>query len=292
MRRTRVALFAVLALFFMGLLGVSACSFSNEADDTAGDPPIPITDASALGNGARISNLAPTTEPDGAPNKNHPAPDASIYVTGASLIVIDQYDETMNGKSIGSVYVQDVASQRPYSGLQIYRPTYTPANLLLAPGDVVDFTGTYQDYAYTSFSPFQTTPEAYEPIVTFRFEYRVPAPTVIPVSDLAAVTPQAAYEKGQQWLSMLVEIDDVTITAMYADTEGRVSLYPTTDTLSTAPGIANQLFALDPTMYGCPPASPGNTVACKGMHLSKIIGVCNFFFNFTISPRTPADLVP
>jgi hypothetical protein len=285
MRRIRVLLVALLsfgaALFV--LLAMPAC-YSNVADDSPGDPPVPI-EASVLGSGSRISKIA-------APGPNHPLPDASVDVTGASLIIIDQYDETHDGKSIGSVYVQDVGSHLPYSGITIYKPTYSPASLLIAPGDVIDFTGLYQDYGYDigsgGFLPYQTTPEAYEPVVTFLFEYKVPTPVVIQASDIANVTPQASYVLGQRWLSMLVEIDDVTLPSPGTmDSEGRVSYFfePTSEQCptcqgSTGPVIANQLYDLSATDLKV------------GQHFSKVIGVCNFFFNFSISPRSPADLVP
>jgi hypothetical protein len=278
MRRLRVVFVALasLGMALFVLLAMPAC-YSNVADDSPGDLPIPI-EASVLGSGSTIAKIA-------APGPHHPLPDASVDVTGASLIVIDQFDETHNGKSIGSVYVQDVASHSPYSGIEIYKPTYSPASLLIAPGDVIDFTGAYQDYGYDigagGFLAYQTTPEADEPVVTFLFEYTVPTPTVIQASDLTNVTPQSAYDLGQRWLSMLVEIDDVTLTSNgVADSEGRVSYYFTSNTTTTGPVIANQLYDLPATEFKI------------GQHFSKVIGVCGFFFNFSISPRSPADLVP
>jgi hypothetical protein len=277
MRRRRVMLLGLLPLgaTLFVLLGMPAC-YSNVADDSPGDPPVPV-EASVLGNGARIYDIAP-------PN-SHQEDGGNVYITGVSLITVDNYCETSNGKSTGSVYVQDFQSHRPYSGITLYKPTYTPANLILAPGDVIDITGVFQDYAYDvgqggGFEPYQTTAEAYEPVVTFRLEFTPPTPTVIQASDLMAVTPQASYELGQRWLSMLVEVDDVTLTSGGISDEGRVSYYFTSNTTTNGPVIANQLYNLSASEFE------------MGQHFSKVIGVVNFFYNFSISPRSPADLVP
>jgi hypothetical protein len=325
MRRTRVALFSALALGapFCAFLGLPAC-YGNVADDSPGDPPVDAGPPSALGAGTPLSVLIPTTEPDGGPNPDHPAPDASVYITGTSLIVIDSFDETQDGKSIGAVYVQDIAPAPtaakakvcgacvpPNSGVQLYKPNYSPPNLLVAPGDVLDLTGLYQDYAYTTFKPGYSFPEIYEPVVTFRFEYTAPAPTIIPIADMPDPLTLAEFEVGHQWLGMLVEIDDVTIGYSEPDGKGRQALYFTyatgpdgglvIDNTMNAPNISNELFDLDPAEYGCPVTPLGVQAttqipilgACTGpkAHLSKLIGVVTFFFNFHVAPRSAADLV-
>ena len=56
---------------------------------------------------------------------------------------VDDFDETHNGKSRGTIFVQDADIGAPYSGISLYSPTYVPANLRLAPGDVLDMNGQY-----------------------------------------------------------------------------------------------------------------------------------------------------
>ena len=324
MRHTRVALFSVLALGapFCAFLGLPAC-YGDVADDSPGDPPVDAGTPSTLGTGARLSSIIPTTEPDGGPNPKHPAQDASVYITGTSVIVIDQFDETENGKSIGAVYVQDIAAVPtpaqakvcgacvpPNSGAQLYKPNYSPPNLLVAPGDVLDMTGLYQDYAYnpgsTGFPLGYSFPEIYEPTVTFRFEYTAPQPTILQelvqggqaLGQIPDPTSLSLFQTGHQWLSMLVEIDDVTISLSEPDGLGRQVLFFTPDSTRSAPNISNELFNLDPADYGCPPTPLGITTkpipgACTGpkAHLKKLIGVVTYFFNFHIAPRSPDDLV-
>jgi hypothetical protein len=287
MRRTPLLL-ASFALAMPMLLGMGCKLGGNSADDSLGDPPGDAGTPNPLGPGSRIRNLIPklTKSPDagGLAGTSNPDNGENEYITGASLITIDTYDETHNGKSIGAVYVQDVGSTAPYSGIELYKPTYSPANLLVTPGDVLDMTGLYQNYQYTSFSPDEVVPELSEPVVTLRFQWTVPPSAVIDPTDISgtvATSPDASvYAQGLRWESMLVEVDDVTITGNYTDPAGRVQIYFTSDT-TNGPSIANQLMPLDPT----------DAAFKTGTQYAKIIGVCGFFFTFTISPRSMADLV-
>jgi hypothetical protein len=273
------------------LLGLAACKFGGEtADDSPGDPPEDAGPPTALGNGYRIHDLVKqlTSGKGALTGTSSSTSGVNETVTGASLIIVDNYDETHNGKSIGSVYVQDVASTLPYSGIELYKPTYTPSNLIISPGDVIDMTGLYQNYAYTGFTDpkVEVIPEFSEPVVSFRFEWRVATPAVITnLEDLsgnvANSTDPTVFAQGLRWESMLVEVDNVTISGTYMDSAGRLAVYFTPDTTS-GPAIANQLMPLD-----------GNAPMFKtGTVFKKVIGVCGYFYNFTISPRSMADLVP
>jgi hypothetical protein len=279
MRRPLHLLFAVTLAACGGKLS------GQTADDSPGDRPGDAGTPSALGSGSRIHNLVPqlTAVDGGLPPTSSPSSGETENITGASLIVIDDYDETNDGKSIGAVYVQDVGSTAPYSGIELYKPTYSPSNLLVAPGDVLDIAGLYQNYQYSAFISDQIIPEMSEPVVTFRFEWTVPKPAVINPNDISGAVATSAdpkvFAQGLRWESMLVEVDNVTVTQVYPD-KGRVFVYFTSDT-QNGPSIANQLMAIDPT-------DPAFKV---GTHFSKIIGVCAFFFSFTISPRSAADLV-
>jgi hypothetical protein len=287
MRRTTLLL-ASLALAMLEPLGMGCKLGGNTADDSPGDPPVDAGLPSPLGSGSRIRTLVKklTQSPDagGLAGTSDPDNGETETITGASLITIDTYDETHNGKSIGAVYVQDVGSTAPYSGIELYKPTYSPANLLVSPGNVLDMTGLYQNYQYTTFSPDQVIPEMSEPVVTLRFQWTVPAPAVIDPMDIsgtvATSTDATVFAQGLRWESMLVEVDNVDITGSYTDSAGRVQIYFTSDT-TNGPAIANQLIPLDPS----------DPAFKTGTHYSKIIGVCGFFFTFTISPRSMADLV-
>jgi hypothetical protein len=276
-------------------LALVACKFGGaEAHDSPGDPPADAGPPDPLGSGSRIAQVVQHyAQPDsGVPPSSASTAGINVDITGAALVTIDDYDETHDGKSIGSVYVQDVNNgpSPPYSGIQLYKPTYSPANLLVAPGDVIDMTGLYQNYAYSSFGKNEFYPELSEPIVSFRFVYQAPPPTVIDPNDISAVvatsTDAKTFAKGVQWSSMLVEVDDVTIIGNYTDSAGRLQLYFKTPTFANGTGendtsFANQLFDLDPTA----------SAYATGQTYSKVYGICNYFFSFTISPRSPADFV-
>src|SRR5262245_42579546 len=115
-------------------LVLAACGTTHGDDHLDAGPP------TSLGSGERIKQVSDPTLPDHANLVN-----STVQVTGASVVWTDTYDETSNGKSRGSVYVQDVASNDPYSGTSLYSPTFVPGDLRLAPGDVLDLNGQYQE---------------------------------------------------------------------------------------------------------------------------------------------------
>jgi hypothetical protein len=275
---------ALLASFALTAGVAVASCLGNEAHDTPGDPPADAGPPSALGNGARIEAVVTQySKPDsGAPvGSTNAGP--TVNITGSSLIAVDNFDETHDGKSLGYLYVEDLPKEgavpAAYSGIELYKPTFTPANLLVGPGDVLDFTGTYTNYAYSGFTKGLFYPEMDEPDVTFRFEYSPPAPAVISLDDLGTMvaTNPAMFSQGLRWLSMLVEVDNVTVvsTNTYKD---RVSLYLTSDS-TNGPAVSNELFDVLPTDYP------------TGTKFSKVIGIATFFFSFHIAPRSPADLI-
>jgi hypothetical protein len=202
-----------------------------------------------------------------------------VNVIVSSVVVqwVDTYDETKDGKSVGTVYVQDLNSTAPYSGIDIYSPSYVPASLRLIVGDVLDFNGPYEEAANIGTAVFlpQTLPQLSKPVGTFRYEYQTPAPLGIQLADLNQ------YATGRKWENMLVTMKDITIAAG-ANNSGRVT-YPvgqgSEQITSNSPTLSNELYALGPNDY---PA---------GTHFSSVTGIVTWFFTFHIAPRSPADLV-
>jgi hypothetical protein len=242
----------------------------------SGDPHA-IINPDPLGNGSRIRditnpNLAthpkPVMNPVGGVLVNDP-----VRVTGAVVLWYDTFDETQDGKSRGTVYAQDIGTPQAYSGIGIFSPTYVPADLRVAPGDVLDFNGPYEELASIGSAKFQNgqvLAQLSKPVGTFRYEYSVPKPQAIDVMDLAD------YNKGRQWLGMLVTVSNVTLGAGTIDTSGHRVTYTMNGTVGS---ISNELFDLKNDKF---PA---------GTTLKSVTGIVTWFFSYHIAPRTLDDLV-
>jgi hypothetical protein len=208
-------------------------------------------------------------------------------VSGAIVIAVDEFDETQNGKSAGTIYVQDLGSTEPYSGITLFAPTFNPGNLAVSPGDVLDLRGQYTEATTigttVTFAPGSVLPQISQPVATFRYETKVPDPVDIDGADLAD------FGKGRRWLGMLVRIKNVTLEADAAnDKNGRVGV----DLTPKAQGAANACTAPFPK-----PASLTNDLfdlgalgLKKGTTLKSVVGVVGFFCNLKLAPRSKADL--
>ena len=260
----------------LSITGLASTACTNEASTEPGDPPADAGTPSALGNGLRNAEINNPASPQAAINNQ-----MGVAVTGSSFIVEDRYDETPG--SVGAIYVQDFHSSArdagglpPWSGMLLYKATFEPASLAVAPGDIVDFTGEYQHYVQSVFPAGQFQIEMYEPIVTFRFDYSPPAPTVINVSDLEG------FATGNQWMSMLVTVEGLTGGGTNPDGTGRGGVFLTADTGASGVTMDNELFALD---YTNPKyATPGKT------HFTSVTGIVTYFISFHIAPRSQADI--
>jgi hypothetical protein len=274
--RTQHYLAFVAALVTSGPL----CACTNVASTEPGDPPADAGSPSALGHGLRIAQM---NDPDSSvrPANNQ----ANVSVTGASFIIKDTYNENNKPSSVGAVYVQDFntsttdAGAAPFSGIQLYKTTYEPASLAIAPGDVVDFIGEYQEYNGPSDFMFNGNyqPEMYEPIVSFRFDYSPPTPTLIDVNDLGS------YATGYKWMSMLVTVKNAVGGNYTSDGTGAGGVFLTSATGQNDVTMDNELYPLpysDPK-FGTTPGS---------VHFASVTGVVTYFFSFHIAPRSDADI--
>ncbi len=263
-------------LLSVALAGSTALACSNPS----GDSPAPYT-PNPLGSGSRIKDITNPTLP------NHPANGAQVNISGVTFNWVDTYDETKNGKSIGTVYIQDVASQALYSGLSIYEPAYIPPDLRLSPGDVLDFNqGQYGELPNVGAATFTTGTylvQLSKPVGTFQYEYAPTEPLVIDPTVLTASATPAEFQTGLPYTSMLVTIKDVSLGAFSDDTHGRNTapiILGSADG-GTALGVlvSNELMEIDLGTY--PP----------GTHFTSITGLVTWFFSYHIAPRTPSDLV-
>ncbi len=210
----------------------------------------------------------------------------TVAVSGVTVIAVDKHDETLNGKSRGTIYVQDLGSQEPYSGISLFAPEFIPGNLRVGPGDVLDMRGTYQEnqnIGSAVFAPGATLPQLARPVATFRYEGKPLEPKDIDIKDLEN------YETGRKWLNMLVRVSNVTIRGAVFESGNsqRVSVALTDapssgvkceDPFPKAPTITNELANL-------------NELNIKGATpVKSIVGVVTYFCNLHLSPRSPADV--
>jgi hypothetical protein len=252
-------------ILIAGTFALGACGSRSDENDNGVKPnPNPI------GTGVHIRDVV-----NPANNMNG----ATVNVSGAVVLTVDTYDETANGKSAGTVYVQDIGSQAPFSGASLYSPSFVPSDLRVVPGDTLDLLGQYvieSSIGTAVFSAGQGLAQISKPTATFRYEYETPAPLVIDVNDLDD------YNKGFQWENMLVTVQNVTVYDGLTNSSGRVTGHITPDFTSNqdSPEISNELMPL-----------PLGSIAV-GQQFKSITGIVTWFFNYHIAPRSQADLVP
>ncbi len=243
-----------------------------------GDPPTPPI-ANPLGNGLRIAQVQDPRSPDYHPNQNS-------AITSAVVTWHDTFDETMDGKSVGTLYVQDLTSSAPYAGIGLFETNFIPASLDPLPGDVLDLSGPYQEstgIGTAVFNPGTFLPQLSKPVGTYRYEYVLPAPAQLSADDLDEGYPKADsnFAKGRQWLGMLATIKDVVVAAG-SSSKNRVTYQienASGGVTPNGPAISNELYDLRDSDF---PA---------GTHFKSVTGIVTWFYSFHIAPRYPADLV-
>ncbi|MFO0672838.1 MAG: hypothetical protein U0235_25015 [Polyangiaceae bacterium] len=253
---------------------LGACTNRVGEGDTPADPT-----ANPLGNGTRVRDVQ---------NPANGNAGKTFDMTAVTVLAVDQYDETGDGKSRGTIWVQDFGSTDPFSGVSLYSPVLVPASLRLAPGDVVDLSGQYAEVTALGTNRFAAgtfLPQIVTPTTKLRFEGPVPTPKEIDLDDLNK------FETGRRWIGMLVVVKDVyAATAVILDpasNRGSVTLTKNGGggpvTSASAPTISNELTPLT-----------ADTVS-KGAKLASVTGVVTFFatsraINFHIAPRNGADI--
>ena len=268
------------------LIGLALCSFCSSSCSSSGGGGDPHSNNGIPPVGGKDKRIKDVADP-GAPGHADLVATTQA-VSGAIVIAVDSFDETQNGKSIGTIYVQDLGSKDPYSGITLFAPTFNPGNLAVSPGDVLDMRGKYTEATTigttVTFAPGSVLPQISQPVATFRYETQVPEPVDIDVADLAD------FAKGRRWMGMLVRVKNIALQAdATADKNGRVGV-----NLSTpVPGAPNKCDAPFPK-----PASLTNDLfdvasmsLTKGTTLKSVTGVVGFFCNLKLAPRSKADIV-
>ncbi len=264
------------------LLTALALGFLASCGTEEGDQPVNRGAPPAAGPDKRIREVSNPASPSAAKDKD------TVAVSGAVVIAVDQFDETENGRSRGTIYVQDMGSSEPFSGVSLFAPTFVPGNLKVGVGDVLDLRGEFQRNANIGTAIFPegaTLSQLSQPIATFRFEYRAPEPKEIDIKDLET------FEKGQQWAGMLVRVRNVTVQDVVGAKSvrsGRLSVGLT----PPAPGAQNGCnapFPKPPTLVN----SLANVASLEipaNTTLKSVTGVVAFFCNYQIAPRTLEDI--
>jgi hypothetical protein len=257
-----------------------------------GDPPAFLDIPQPAGKGDRIREIAnPASEKYALRDRTQ---EPEVSVTGAVVVAVDTYDETRDGRSDGTIYVADLGSKEPYSGISLFNPSFVPGNLKVGAGDALDLRGTYQENETrpVKFAPGAALVQLANAIGTFRFDANVTDPVDIDIQDLAD------YKKGRRWLNMVVRVKNVELQrdAFFKDASGKptqslngrisAQLLPETNTATRcedpfpkAPTLVNELMDIVPLELA------------RGTVLKELVGVVTFFCNLHIAPRTPADVV-
>ena len=250
-------------------------------DGGVGDQPTQPA-ASQYGSTKRLCELigeATWLEPENDTSTNCAQPaDHAIRVSGVAIVAIDRFDETGDG-AIGNFWVQDpVCAGKPYSGMTVFDPSFSPPDLRLATNDVVDLNGQITEFPGPSSSKFpqcRTLPEI-TGSMSFRFDGDTPPdPVVIDVLDLKS------YETGRQWLGMVVKVENIALGEDGKASSGRFSAGINTGagSASDRPRITNELYDIQ---------NEGPALVEDGTFKS-VTGVVTYFYGFHLVPRTSAD---
>ncbi len=205
-----------------------------------------------------------------------------VSVTGTAIVAIDSFDETENGKARGSIYVQQVGSTGPYSGIALFSPAFSPADTRPALGDVFDWSGIYRESDRIGTGIFRVVGgvqplliQLEKPTGKLRFDSPgAPPPRDINASDLIR------YETARPWLGMLVRVKNVTIAAGTTGASGRQTptFNSSGDSSQAAAILANELMPFDQNTFQA------------GTEFSSIVGVVTYAFDVHLAPRSVADL--
>jgi hypothetical protein len=213
--------------------------------------------------------------------RSKPGERAPVRVSAISVVHVDTFDETHDGKGAGTIYIQDLASHMPYSGTNLYLPSFVPSDLRVVPGDVLDFSGQYMELSQfgpkTVFPPGDVVIQLGYATGRFRFESTVVEPTDIDIADLTT------FATGRRWLGMLVRVRNVTVPiAPIAKADGRISVAVAGDVgnrRSNPALITNEFYNLQLADIAA------------GKRFAEVVGVVTYFYSFNIAPRSSADLV-
>ncbi len=264
-------------------------------DGSTGDPPSE-PDADQLGNGFRIHEVVgPATwfNPADLMSANCAVPsDRQLRATGQSIVAVDRFDETNDGQ-LGNIYIQDYTPPGevplPFSGLTVFAPGFTPPDLRVYEGDVVDTFGTFTEFlgpgSTNAFGECKTLPEI-SGALSLRFEAAQLEPIVLvpPGSGGARWEPLKGYVNARQWIGMLVQVQGVVIaTDGVEDANGRYSA----DFDMGGGLLGSDVVSISNELYDIMEDGPTLTT---GTPVTSVTGILTYFYGFRIAPRSADDV--
>lgn len=282
--------FAQAFVLLMG--GLVATATSGCDPGVVGDPRAePRSDK--YGTGSRIAELmAPRADlpwlepgdPDSADCPGVPR-DVDVDVTGIAITAEDLFDET-GGGAVGNLWGQDStsgAAPLPHSGMTFFAPGFSPPDLRVVPGDVLDLFGVLLEFEGPASSKFgfcRTLPEM-TGAMSFRFEGGEVAPARPALADLAT------YEGMRPWLGMLVTFENVVVTGPpFLAGSGRYAIPILAEDAvpegEDGPTITNELMDLESVLGVDTPV---------GTVIAELTGVLTYFYSPHVAPRSAADVV-
>ena len=241
-----------------------------------GGDPLPAPPARLTGDGlllAQVNDPAAGLRPEGFPDSPW-----SVKLAGVVVSAIDTFDETRDGRSVGTVYVQDIGVPGPFTGSGTFGIAFQPSSYKPSVGDVLDVTAQYQENrtigATVQFPEGTFLPQLFRPTASLRFEGQDPTPVDIDPEELRT------FETGRKWIGVLVRVQGLTLPqGLSADARGRVFGPIVEGTDRNLPVLSNEMTELPADAY-----APGTT-------FTSVTGVVTFFYNLRLAPRKAADLV-
>ena len=189
-----------------------------------------------------------------------------VSIERVVVTAVDTYAEGEDGKYTGNVWVQE-SEGGPYSGVVVFTPSILPGGTIndIAVGDLVNVAGEVDEYAYVDDTSGNSQTEIKNASITVLGSGTMVVPESVSVQDLDISNPDS-----EQWESVLVSVSDVRVT-------GNASKHAEVFLLG---GLVAGSDLYD--VYGNAPVDQ-----CY----SSVTGVMSYFFDFSLMPRSAADLV-
>ncbi len=286
---------------FLAAAALFACNGTDSG--TSGDPHVK-PNPTEYGSGEKIHDIVgPATwyNTSNMMSLGCKSPQPTIHeTTGQAVVAVDNYDETGTGQN-GNIYIEDMpldgSDPPPYSGAEVFAPSYTPPDLHVYPGDVVDFLGEFTEFLGPSvglFGECRSLPEI-EGDISLRFENHPLAPLTIVKAgtDPSRFDPNRGETNARQRLGKLVRVEGVSLPnapvcaasgcadtvscthcrySVGMDTGGNIEA-------SDAFGLSNELMDLK---------NAGPPIAA-GTQFKAVTGIVTYFYGFKIAPRSIDD---